>query len=105
MTLTGTAGSPAPTGNVNFYDTGTLLNASPVALSGNTATLAAATYSVGTHTIVAKYLGDSNYTTVTSAPLSLVVNKNTTTTVIAPAGNNNQTYGDRHADDRYGDAR
>ena len=105
VTVTGLAPQTASnmlTGSVNFYDGLTLLNASPISLSasspGNaaTATLPSQTFTVGSHTITAQYTGSLSgqpaYSALTSAPLSLQVNKAATQTLIS-ASNNTQTFG------------
>jgi hypothetical protein len=61
----------SPTGSVNFFDGSTLLNNSPIALSSGVATITNVIFTtVATHSITAVYLGDTNFTTNTSAPLS-----------------------------------
>lgn len=77
-TTTGT-----PTGTVNFYDNGTLLNTTPVSLSAGVATYTLTTLTPGgTHTLTATYSGSTDYkgssntstATVTVAPLDFTVN-------------------------------
>ena len=66
VTLTATVASTTtgtPTGAVNFYDNGALLNTTPAVLSGGVATYAATTLAPGaTHTITAMYSGNVNFT-------------------------------------------
>lgn len=85
-----------PTGTVTFYDGGTAISGSPVAIpSGSeTATLNGVLLSVGSHTaITAKYNGDNNFASVTSAPATLVVNKAATGTTISSITPAAATYG------------
>jgi uncharacterized repeat protein (TIGR03803 family) len=61
----------APTGMVSLMDgSGTLSSAT---LSGNTATFSTASLSVGTHTITARYAGDSQNAASVSNPVTLVI--------------------------------
>jgi hypothetical protein len=66
------SGGVTPTGTVTFFDNGTAIGT--VALSGGRATLTVSSLSVGTHTIVAVYNGDSKNAVVTSGPTTLTVN-------------------------------
>ena len=74
--FTATVTGAAPTGSVNFKDgAGSIANCAVVNLaagSGNsrTATCTTTTLAVGTHSIVAKYSGDANNATSTSATIS-----------------------------------
>jgi hypothetical protein len=68
-TVTSTAGSP--TGTVSFYDGTTLLGA--VALSSGTSSYATSSLAAGTHSVTAKYSGDSNFVSATSSAVSEVV--------------------------------
>ncbi|MGA3080483.1 MAG: Ig-like domain repeat protein [Terracidiphilus sp.] len=78
---------PAPTGNVSFTDS--LNGAAAAALAcapqptAPTATCATAALAVGTHTIVASYAGDSNYSASTSNSVTQVVNLAQTTTIVS----------------------
>ena len=80
FTATVTTGA---TGNVEFFDgatslgTGALNESTPNQATFNTSSLDATT-----HSITAKYLGDSSYGSSTSSSLSQVVNKASTTTTI-----------------------
>lgn len=84
-------GSGTPSGTVDFYVNGVLLQAD-VALSGGVATSSARSFThfEGPAEIVAYYSGDSNYNSSdnTAAPLIQVVEKADTTTTIttSPAG-------------------
>ena len=65
--------SGTPTGTVSFYDNGTLLG-SPVALSAGVAQYSTAALAPGiTHTIVATYSGDVNFTGSSNTSTSTVV--------------------------------
>ncbi len=76
-----TVGSaPAPTGNVRFFDNGTLLNAS--ALSGGTTSTTGSVPSTATHSITSTYDGDSNYNSVSTAAGSMTSGTITTSTVL-----------------------
>jgi Bacterial Ig-like domain (group 3) len=72
VTLTATvksANSGTPTGAVNFYDNGALLNTTPAALNAGLATYATTTLAPGlTHMITATYSGDANFTASSSTP-------------------------------------
>ena len=64
-----TVGSaPAPTGNVQFFDNGTQLNAG--ALSGGTTTTTGTVPTTSTHNITANYNGDPNYNSVSTTASS-----------------------------------
>ena len=68
------------TGTVNFMDGATLVGSAVV--SGNSASLITNALTVGFHSIVAGYMGDSNFTGSQSSPLPQVVNQASTTTVL-----------------------
>ena len=78
-TLTATVASAAtgaPTGTVNFYNGTTLLNATPVALTGGTATYTAnaASLTAGTtYQLTAEYSGDTNFLASQTSSSSLIV--------------------------------
>jgi hypothetical protein len=57
-----------PTGNVTFFDGGSSLGSA--SLSGSSAQLTVAALSLGSHSVTAKYNGDSNYTASLSAALA-----------------------------------
>jgi hypothetical protein len=92
VTYTGTVavtapGSGTPTGNIEFLDSGTAIGTcggiSGNALSGTTATCAVTYNAIGSHTITAKYLGDTNYSaSPTSSSITQVVNQAATTTAV-----------------------
>jgi hypothetical protein len=76
VTFTATATSAAAgtlTGTISFFDGATQLGAA-VTISGGMATYATTSLTQGTHSITAKYSGDSNFATSTSSTLSQVVN-------------------------------
>ena len=72
LTLTATVASAsgAPTGAVNFYDGATLLNSTPVALSGGVATLTPAALPLGAQSLTAVYSGDTNFLTSASTAVA-----------------------------------
>jgi len=72
LTLTATVASSsgAPTGAVNFYNGATLLNSTPVALSGGVATLTPAALPLGSQNLTAVYSGDRNFLTSTSTAVA-----------------------------------
>jgi Bacterial Ig-like domain (group 3) len=76
-------GSGTPTGNVQFYDGANLLGSG--SLSGSApfqATYGTSGLSVTTHSITAKYVGDTNFATSTSSIFSQEVDKADTTTTV-----------------------
>jgi sugar lactone lactonase YvrE len=76
--VTGNGGTP--TGSVNFLVNGTVVGTT--ALSGGKATYTDSTLLVGTYSITAQYLGDTNDSTSTSTATSETVTTIPTTTVI-----------------------
>jgi hypothetical protein len=73
-----------PTGNVTFFDGSVSLGS--VSLSGSSAQLTLASLSLGSHSITAKYNGDSNYTASSSAALAQSVTQSgSSTTLISNA--------------------
>src|SRR5258708_11563437 len=72
--------SGTPTGNVTFFDGGTSLGS--VNLSGSSAQLTLASLSLGSHSITAKYNGDSNYTASSSATLTQSVSQSGSSTAL-----------------------
>ena len=68
------------TGTVNFMDGATPIGSS--AVGGNSASLITNALAVGLHSIVAIYVGDSNFAGSQSPPLPQVVNPASTTTVL-----------------------
>ena len=77
--------SLAPTGNVTFSDASTVLGT--VALSSEVAVFNTAGLGAGSHTITAKYAGDNNFGSSTSAAFTQMVNQAATTTVLAVSPN------------------
>jgi hypothetical protein len=72
VTFTATV-SPAGTGTVQFFNGGTSIGV--VNVSSGKATLPTSTLTVGTHSITAKYSGDTNYNGSTSAVWSQTVRR------------------------------
>jgi hypothetical protein len=89
-TLTATVNSSAATGTFTFYDGTTSLGSGTIA--GGVATFSATALAGGPHTITAVYSGDSNFTTSTSAVLTVTVNKAATTSLVT-ANPSTITYG------------
>jgi hypothetical protein len=73
-TVKPSSGAGTPTGTVTFLDGGTTLGSSALNASG-VATFSTASLSVGTHSITARYGGDTNYNGSTSAVLSQTVKR------------------------------
>jgi Bacterial Ig-like domain (group 3)/FG-GAP-like repeat len=73
LTSTVTGGGLTPTGGVTFYDGSAELGAGTLNSSG-VVTYTTNAFSIGSHSITAKYAGDSNYTAGTSTALILTVN-------------------------------
>lgn len=95
VTLTATvasAGSTAPTGQVEFRAGATVLGTAPLGSDG-TAELQTAALPVGTADVVAVYAGDAGHTTSTSAATQVTVTPvaartTTTTLAVTPASGN-----------------
>ena len=86
------SGTGTPTGSVTFAEGTTVLGSSTLDANGR-ATISTSSLTVGTHSITARYNGDSAFSGSSSAPVSQTVNKaNTTTTV---ASNRNPTNAGR----------
>jgi hypothetical protein len=75
VTFAATLSGPdaTPTGTVTFLDGATTIGTGTLDASGK-ATMSISSLVVGTHPITAQYGGDTNFGTVTSAPVSQVVN-------------------------------
>src|SRR5258708_353286 len=89
VTFTATATSSngnTPTGTVNFNDGSTTIGSGTLDASGVT-TFTTSSLALGSHTIVAAYLGDSNDPAADSPPLIQTVNQAATTTTIASTRN------------------
>ena len=78
-------GSGTPTGKVTFYDGSTSLGTA--SLSSGSASFTAKGLPTGLDAITAVYIGDSHFTTSTSAALSQSVNQAGTTSVVTSATN------------------
>ncbi|MEV6110131.1 Ig-like domain-containing protein [Streptomyces sp. NPDC051940] len=97
VTLTATTGPAGTAGVVQFRDNGTAIG-SPVAVSGNTASLATSSLGAGTHALTAEFQpSSSSFKPSTSAPVSLTVNAapatpTTTALLVSPSGSSAQ-YG------------
>jgi hypothetical protein len=89
--LTATVDQAAATGTVTFKEGATTLGTG--SLSGGIATYSTTSFSVGSHSLTAKYEGDANYAASTSSTLTQTVTKvgqSITVSTPAPA---NATYG------------
>ncbi len=92
FTATVTGFAATATGTVTFSEAGVALGA-PSALVAGVASFSTTTLDVNTHMIVATYNGDTNYAASGSAPLSQVVDKSATSTVLV-SGSNPAVVGD-----------
>ncbi len=81
-------GVQTPSGKVELYD-GTVLLASNDPITSTTMTFDVSTLSAGTHSITAKYSGDTGYgyEPSTSSPITQTVNKANTTTTVSSGEN------------------
>jgi hypothetical protein len=77
--------SGTPSGNVTFSDGSNSLGS--ISLSGASAQLTLSNFSLGSHSITAKYSGDSNFTASTSAPVAQTVNQAATSTAVSSNAN------------------
>jgi len=77
--------SGTPTGNVTFFDGGTSLGSA--SLSGSSAQLTLASLSLGSHSVTAKYNGDSNYTVSVSAAVTQSVSQSGSSTTLTSNAN------------------
>jgi hypothetical protein len=89
-TVTSSMGSPPDGQTVTFKQGATVLGAGT--LSSGTATFSDSTLTVGTKSIEAVYVGDTNFASSTSKTVSQVVSKATSTTTLA-SSQNPSTYG------------
>jgi sugar lactone lactonase YvrE len=89
VTVTYTSGTP--TGTVSFTDGNTSIGSS-ITLNGGTASSASQYYLPGTHTFVASYSGDSNFSATTSPAVAYIVNK-ASSTLSAPSNTVQITHG------------
>jgi hypothetical protein len=88
VTLTAVVGGSdgsTPTGTVTFIDGATTLGRAT--LNGDFASLSIATLAVGSHNVTAVYSGSAGYKTSTSLPVTVTVNKASTTTNVASSKN------------------
>ena len=76
-------GGGTPTGTVTFSDGNTTLGTATPTAGG--ASFSTSALTVGAHSLIASYSGDSTFNQSSSLPVSLQVNKATTTTVAAVA--------------------
>jgi hypothetical protein len=83
-TVAPTSGTGTPTGTVTFLDGTTTLGTGTLNGSG-VATFGTSSLTAGSHSITARYQGDSNFTTSTSTALTQVVNPATTTALTSSA--------------------
>jgi hypothetical protein len=67
------AGTPVPTGNVQFFSNGTAISGSVAIVNGVAATPSISFATAGTYAITATYGGDGTYASAPSSPLSFVV--------------------------------
>lgn len=80
-----TAYGGTATGTVTFLDGATLLGT--ISVSGNAAQLSLSGFSLGSHSIAAKYNGDSNFTASTSAAIAESVAQAGTATSVSSSAN------------------
>ena len=81
MAAVGTA--PVPTGNVSFFDNGTVINAGK--LASGTVSVSGTDITADTHTITATYDGDANYASVNASTTSSSATTASTTSLSANA--------------------
>lgn len=93
LTITVTATGPGivPTGTVNLLDGQTIILSGILDGSGKLI-LSDSSLSLGTHTIIAQYSGDTNYGQATSLPLTQTVNKSNASVVLS-SGTNPSVFG------------
>ena len=92
VSVTAEGGGGTPTGNIEFFDGGTPIAVCAAGtgrpLSGLNATCQVTYSAIGSHTITAQYLGDTNYNaSASSASITQVVNQASTTTGLASSAN------------------
>ena len=91
FTATATSGTAGTlTGTISFFDGATQLGG-PVTIAAGAATVSSSTLAVGTHSITAKYSGDTKFAASTSTAVSQVVNKTATTTTVISSANPSTT--------------
>ncbi|MGO9809269.1 MAG: Ig-like domain repeat protein, partial [Isosphaeraceae bacterium] len=79
-----------PTGTITFYDGASTLGTA--SLSGGTASFTTSALVAGSHSIIAQYAGDSNFSGSNSTPLTQIVNQDGSGTVVT-SSLNPSTYG------------
>ncbi|HKT46342.1 MAG TPA: Ig-like domain-containing protein, partial [Candidatus Acidoferrales bacterium] len=82
VTVNVTGGSVTPSGQVQIFDQTTNTTAPPVALTNGSANINL-TLTVGTHTVIAQYLGDSKHNTSQSGALNLTTTGTAQITITA----------------------
>ncbi|UWZ86489.1 Ig-like domain repeat protein [Occallatibacter riparius] len=87
LTATITGGAGTPTGTVDFFDqkTNSNLGSSTLDSTGVAALALQGNMPQGGNTIIAKYLGDSNYAANNSSALTINIQPSTTTTTVTPS--------------------
>jgi predicted secreted protein len=80
-------GSGVPTGTVTFFDGSTSLGPAQLLDGSGHATISISTLAVGSHTITASYVGDSNFTVSVSPALTQTVNQAATKTTVTSSAN------------------
>jgi len=83
-------GNHAPSGTVSFFD-GTTSLGDGVSLGGGQASLAVSNLAVGTHSITAKYSGDSSHMQSVSQPYFQAITGVTSIQVVATSGSTSHT--------------
>ena len=83
--VTITSGSATPTGTIAFFDGTTLLGVSP--LTAGTASITLTDLSVGTHSLIAVYSGDTNVSQSTSSTYVQLVNPGLSSIVLTSSVN------------------
>src|SRR5205807_1516732 len=85
-------GAGSPTGTVNFLDGTTVIGSGTLSATAPfIATFSTGSLAVGTHSVTAQYLGNTNFNGSTSTAVSQVVNKASTTTTVASSLNPSQS--------------
>ena len=90
VTFTATISSNTATGIITFNDSNTIIGTGTV--TNGVASIATSSLSIGTHSITAKYSGDSNHQSSTSSVLVQKINPMPTTTTLL-SSQNPSTYG------------
>lgn len=86
LTATVTGNGGVPTGNVSFMDGATLVGTAKVNGSG-VAAITTTTLAVGSHTIIANYVGDTDDSPSSSNSVAITVQIATTTITLTPSQN------------------